>query len=102
MPAGLEVMVPVPVPLLVTVRAKLWSVNVAVTLLTASIGTVHVVVPVQAPLQPLKLEPVAGVAVRVTLLPEMKSALQVAPQSMPVGLLVTVPVPVPALVRVRV
>jgi hypothetical protein len=48
------------------VRVKLCRVNVAVTLLAASIGTLHVPVPEQAPLQPVKVEPAVGVAVRVT------------------------------------
>ena len=61
--------------------------------------TVHAPVPVQPPpLQPLNVEPVAGVAVKVTAVPLAKAAEQVAPQEMPVGALVTVPVPVPALV----
>jgi len=66
MAAGLEVTAPVPAPLFATVSAKFCSENVAVTLLVASIGTAHVPVPVQAPLQPMKVEPVAGVALRVT------------------------------------
>jgi hypothetical protein len=65
-PVGLEVTAPVPVPLFATVRVKLCRVNVAVTLLAASIGTLHVPVPEQAPLQPVKVEPAVGVAVRVT------------------------------------
>ena len=41
-------------------------VNVAVTLLAVVIDTVHEPVPVQAPDQPVKVEPVDGDAVRVT------------------------------------
>jgi len=63
---------------------------------------VQVPVPVQAPLQPVKVEPVEAAAVRVTLVPLVKLALQVEPQLTPVGLEVTVPEPVPLLVRVRV
>ena len=51
------------------------------------------VLPEQAPLKPEKLYPDAGVAERVTLVPSPKLALQVPGQSMPEGLLVTVPVP---------
>jgi hypothetical protein len=40
--------------------------------------------------------------VRVTEVPLESVTLQVAPQLMPAGLLVTVPVPVPALATVRV
>ena len=66
-PVGLLVTVPVPVPVFDTVRAYVFSVNVAVTDLAALIVTTHVPVPVHpAPLQPVKVEPVAGVAVRVT------------------------------------
>jgi len=63
--------------------------------------TVQLPVPVQAPLQPVNVEPAAGAAVRVTLVPELKFALHVAPQLMPVGDEVTVPLPVPALPTVR-
>ena len=43
--------------------------KVAVTLFAASIVTWQVPVPAQAPLQPAKTLPVAGVAVRVTTVP---------------------------------
>jgi hypothetical protein len=77
-------------------------VNVAVTERAWVIVTVQVPVPVQAPLQPVKVEPVDAVAVRVTLVPLVKVALQVAPQLTPVGLELTVPDPVPLFVRVMV
>ncbi len=63
--------------------------------------TVQVPVPVQAPLQPAKVEPLAAAALRVTEAPALNAAEQVAPQLMPVGLLVTVPLPLPALLTVR-
>jgi hypothetical protein len=75
--------------------------NVAVALFAASTVTTHVPVPVHAPLQPLKREPVDGVAVRVTVVPDAIVALQALPQSIPVGEEVTVPLPVPLLVTVR-
>src|SRR6266550_3954752 len=52
------------------------------------------------PLQPVKVEPAAGVAVSVTTVPLAKLAEQVAPQVIPAGELVTVPLPVPALLTV--
>jgi hypothetical protein len=57
---------------------------------------------VQAPLQPLKVAPVAGEAVRTTLVPPGKLALQVLPQLSPAGVEVTVPLPVPLLATLRV
>ena len=60
--------------------------KVAVTDLAAFIVTAQVpVAAVQAPLQPVNLLPVAGVAVSVTTAPALKAALQVAPQLMPAG-----------------
>src|SRR5947208_9177851 len=47
------------------------------------------------------MEPAAGVAVNVTLVPLVKLAEQVTPQLIPAGVLVTVPMPVPALETVR-
>src|SRR5439155_1451879 len=73
-----------------------WSVKVAVTVVAAETVTTHDPVPVHPPpLQPLKIEPAAGVAVSVTAVPLAKLAAQVAPQVMPAGSLVSVPVPVP-------
>ena len=46
------------------------------------------------PLHPAKTEPRSGVAVRVTLVPLTYDAEQAAPHAIPVGLLVTVPLPV--------
>src|SRR5262252_3311058 len=75
--------------------------KVAVTDWAADSETVQVPVPVQAPLQPPKVEPLAAAAVRVTEVPLAKLALHVVPQLMPAGEEVTVPVPVPARVTVR-
>src|SRR5579863_9451582 len=77
--------------------------NVAVTDSAALIVIVQVPVPLHAafPLHPAKVEPAAGVAVKITCVPLLKFAEQVAPQLMPAGLLDTVPVPVPALVTVK-
>src|SRR6266581_1537236 len=79
MPAGELVMVPVPVPDLLTVSVKDCCAKVAVT----------------------EVEPAAGVAVRVTAVPMVNEAEQVAPHEMPEGALVTVPLPVPVLVTLR-
>ena len=101
MPAGLLVTAPLPVPALATVSCAGRSVNVAVTERATSRVTVQVAdEPAQAPLQPVKLEPAAATAVSVTLAPFAKSSSQVAPHTMPAGLLVTEPLPVPALATV--
>jgi len=74
---------------------------VAVTVVAALSVTVQAPVPEQPPpLQPLKLEPAAGAAVKVTAVPLEYAAAQVAPQEMPAGLLVTVPIPAPVLLTV--
>jgi len=103
MPVGDDVTVPAPVPAFVTVAAKLLTepLNVAVTLRAAVSDVVQVPVPVQAPLQPANVEPLAAAAVSVTDVPLAKFALHVVPQLMPVGEDVTVPVPVPALVTLN-
>ncbi|HET8720839.1 MAG TPA: hypothetical protein VFM24_02345 [Nitrospira sp.] len=59
-------------------------------------------VPLQpAPVNPLKVDPLAGAAVSVTVAPVAKSAAQVPGQEIPLGLLVTVPKPLPPRVTVR-
>jgi len=102
-PAGALVTVPLPVPAGVTVRANVCRVKVAVTVVAAESVTTQAPVPEHPPpLQPLKIEPAAGAAVSVTVVPLVKLAEQVAPQVIPAGALVTVPLPVPAGVTVRV
>src|SRR2546426_6250640 len=77
------------------------SVKVAVTVVAAESVTVQVPVPEQPPpAQPVKVEPASGAAVSVTAVPLVKLAEQVAPQLIPTGALVTVPLPVPALLTV--
>src|SRR5262245_63719176 len=79
--------------------------NVAVTVRAWVMATVQAPVPVHAPLQPANVDPVAALAVSVTLVPLAKLAfcvVHVVPQLMPAGLDVTVPVPVPALFSVSV
>ena len=69
-PAGVLVTVPLPVPALLTVRANVGTSNVAMTVVVAFKVTVQGPVPVQPPpLQPVKVEPAAGVAVSVTVVP---------------------------------
>jgi len=58
-------------------------------------------VPLHAPPHPAKDEFAAGVSVSVTCVPASKLALQVCPQLMPDGLLVTLPVPLPPRATVR-
>ena len=102
-PTGALVTVPLPVPAGTTVRVKLCRVKVAVTVVAAESVIVHDPVPEQPPpVQPVKVEPAAAVAVSVTVVPLAKLAEQVAPQLIPTGELVTVPLPVPAGVTVRV
>src|SRR5688572_3777545 len=97
MPAGDEVTVPAPVPVLVTDSAYVLSVNVAVTVVAAVTVTAQVPVPLQPPpLQPVNVEPVVGVAIRVITVPWPTISLQSVPQLMPGGDDVTVPTPVPA------
>jgi hypothetical protein len=71
MPAGVLLTVPLPVPTLLTVRLTPGDrSNVAVTVVVEVRVTVQVPVPVQPPpLQPVKVEPVAGVEVRATAVP---------------------------------
>ena len=77
--------------------------KVAVTFLAWVIETSQVAaVPVQAPDQPVKVEPVAAVADKVTVALAASNAEQVVPQAMSVEPTVTtVPLPVPALVTVK-
>jgi hypothetical protein len=74
--------------------------NVAVQPMLPVIVTVPAVV--QLPDQPANVEPEADVAVKVTAVPLLSVVEQELPQLIPVGLLVTVPVPVPARLTVSV
>src|SRR5688572_25126298 len=99
MPAGEEPTVPAPLPSLETVSACIARPKVAVTVAAAETVSVHGPVPEQPPPdQPLNDEPVAGVAVRVTIVPASKLSEQSAPQSMPAGAELTVPLPAPVLI----
>jgi len=72
--------------------------KVAVTDLSEFIVKVQVPVPEQSPDQPEKVEPAAGMAVRVTEVPESYISEQSLPQSIPGP--VTVPEPLPALLTI--
>ena len=67
--------------------------KVVATEASALTVTLQLPFPEHAPLQPEKIEPSAAVAVRVTVVPTAKEALQVFPQLMPAGLLEIVPLP---------
>src|SRR5256885_1296680 len=69
--------------------------KVAVTDFAASIVTTQLADPVQAPLQPLNFEPVAGAAASVTTVPLTYGSEQSAPQLMPPAGVVEVTVPTP-------
>jgi hypothetical protein len=74
-------------------------VNVAVAVLLSFMSRLQVPVPVQAPLQPVKVESPFAAAVRTSIVPLSKSAVQVEPQVIPVP--VTVPVPIFVTVSLR-
>jgi len=66
------------------------------------IVSVQVPVPEQSPDQPMNLEPAAALAVSVTGVPPLNCAVQVVPQLIPAGELVTVPEPLPDFATVSV
>jgi len=101
-PAGLLLTVPWPVPDLDRVSGLCVMLKVAPTAREDCMPTVQLAEPVQAPDQPMNVESLAGVAVSVTVVVSGKVAVQVLPQLMPSGALVTDPVPEPILVTVRV
>jgi hypothetical protein len=103
-PGGSLSTMPSPAPDLVTVSVKAAgaAVKVAVTVGLPTMATVHdEPVPLQpAPLNPLKVDPLTVVALSVTVVPVAKSAAHVPGQAIPLGLLVTLPGPVPARITV--
>lgn len=74
----------------------------AVADLAALIVSVQEPVPAHAPVHDAKNEPDAATGVSFTTVPELNDALQAVGQLIPAGLLVTVPLPVPAGVMVNV
>jgi hypothetical protein len=97
MPPTLLVTPPLPDPAGATVKAYMFSVNVAVADCAALIVTVHVAaVPLQPPpLQTANVEPLLGVSVNVTNVPAAKLFEQVPPQLNPPGESATLPLPPP-------
>jgi hypothetical protein len=106
-----------PLPLTVRVRAALPAaalagerllatgtdgtlLKVAVTVIAVFTVRMHVAVPLQAPVQPEKIEPEAGLAVSVIGVATATAFVQVVPHAIPAGELVTVPAPVPLFVTV--
>src|SRR5205085_5193899 len=95
-PAGLEVTAPAPRPVKLAVSAKRLRAKPAVTERVAVMVTVQVAPETEShPLQPVKSDFAAGVAVRVTTVSLTKVAEHAEPQVMPAGLDVTLPVPRP-------
>ena len=75
----------------------------ALSIVSVQVGALlQVLLPPPPPFQPSKVSPVAGVAVNVTTVPSAKLKVQTAPQLIPAGLLVTVPLPLPVLLTVKV
>jgi len=101
MPEGELVTVPVPVPAGVTVTGTPDELKVAITELAAFTVTEQAAVPEQAPDQPAKTEPAAGVAANCTAVPPEKLAEHAVAQLIPEGVLETLPVPLPARETVR-
>src|SRR4051794_10118134 len=85
-----------PSPTTVIVSVSRSSANDASTEVTAFIATVQGPEPAQAPVQPVKCDPVTGTGVSVTDVPQSKSFVHdVLPHVRPAGLDVTLPWPDP-------
>src|SRR5207253_8226210 len=101
-PGGLLVIVPPAEPPIATVRVKLEAVlssKTAVTDVSEVRVRTHGTVPLHPPpLQPVTADVSPGAAVSVTSVPLVKLPLQMGLQAIPMGLLVTVPLPLPELV----
>jgi len=98
---SLAVTVPAPATDFVTVKLYAVVAKVAVTAFAASIVTVQAPVPEHPPDQPEKVDPLLADAAKVTDVPELKLSVQVDPQLIPEGTLVTIPAPVPDFVTVK-
>ena len=96
MPLGTEIIVPAPVPLLLTMSLRFSRANVAVTFLTALMFTMHVnPLPAHAPLQPVNTEKVSEVAVSATDVSNKYPSEQSVPQLIPGKSEETAPDPLP-------
>ena len=84
-PAGFEVTWPRSVAVFVTASVTVCTANVAVTFWAWLMFTMQDPAPVQAPLQPAKVDPASGIAISVTGAPLAKLALHGALQLMPPG-----------------
>ena len=102
MPTGLDVTEPEPCTMTLSANCPVATgEKVAVTVVAAFSATTQAPVPVQpAALQPVNWKPVAGVALRVTFVPAVYDSVQSAPQAIPGGTELTVPVPLTMTVRV--
>src|SRR4029077_1528884 len=94
-------------PVLATTSGYVACLNVAVSEASASIVTEHgFALPVQAPCQPVKVEPTCGTArISTTMGPMVvstaKGAEHAVPQLIPAGVDTSVPSPVPAFPTLR-
>ena len=98
MPAALLITLPLPSPAGLTVSrgsgVGVFS-KLAVTVRLSRGVTVHGRVPLQGEPHPVKREPAAATASRMTCLPFWKLMAHRRPHTIPAGVLVTVPAPVP-------
>ena len=94
-PTGTLVTAPMPFPDRLTLTESVATLNSAPTDVFCVRVTVQALLPLHAPVQPVKVEVWLGVAVRVICVPLAKLALQVDPQLIPEGWLVIVPLPFP-------
>ena len=94
-PIGMLFTVPVPNPVTVMIKGCTKS-NSAPTVTGEFTVRVHGAIPAQkAEFHPANPDPPAGFAVSVTEVPFLKVKPQVLPQSIPAGVLVTLPLPLP-------
>src|SRR5262249_6787408 len=98
-PAGTELTLPMPVSVTLTLYMPMS--NCALTFAAAATVIVQTGIAMkvaQSPPQVVKVLPIAGTAVSCTICPSPNCAVQVAPQSMPLGTELTVPEPMPLFV----
>ena len=92
-PPGALVTVPPPDPVVVTLTCGLVENHAAQARSPVTVSAIVGDAPLHWPLQPVKVCPGPGVAVRVTADCSVNRPVQAGPQSSPVGALVTVPAP---------